>query len=384
MKVILKIFKWIGGLILLFLLYVIGSIAHGTATDFQPEEKIELSLDTQSPLDTIKDARLTFLNWNIGYGGLGAQSNFFYDDGRFFFSGEKMVRSPQNLVEKYVAGIVDFIDKNEADFILLQEVDQSSRRSYFINQYEAIHEELPSHNGSYAVNFNVSRVPIPVCEPWNVMGKMYSGLATFSRYEPEASIRYQFPGEYSWPDRIFHLDRCMSVERFATAHPDGKELVIINTHNSAYDGGKLKKQEMQYFKEFVLGEYQKGNYVIVGGDWNQTPPNIPFDKVAKDLGIATDSTYNPGNIAPDFMPAGWQWAYDSNVPTNRKLKNKLDYGETFVTLIDYYLVSPNVKVQQVAGKNLKFAYSDHNPVSLVVELQGMVQDTMVQDSVVIE
>ena len=71
-------------------------------------------------------------------------------------------------------------------------------------------------------------------------GEVLSGLVTFSRYQPKESTRFQLPGDYPWPDRIFHLDRCASVHRIPTNM--GPELVVINIHNSAFDkGGFLKK-----------------------------------------------------------------------------------------------------------------------------------------------
>lgn len=374
MKIIKNIIKWTFRAALLFLLYVAIAIGHGTWTDFQPEERIGLETVKPTKNKVIDKDRLSFLNWNVGYGGLGKESNFFYDEGRFFTSGGKMVRASKENVDKNISGIATFLGKHKTDFILLQEVDQDSRRSYYIDQTQRYQSKLNGYNQTFAVNFNVSRVPLPVCEFWNVIGQVYSGLSTFSTYEPTESARLQFPGEYSWPNRVFHLDRCMSIHRYPTVHPDGKELIVVNTHNSAYDGGKLKKQEMDYFKKFVLSEYEKGNYVIVGGDWNQCPPNLPFDKNAQEWGIAPDSSYYTGNIAADFMPEGWTWAYDPAVPTNRKLVDTYEHKKTFVTLIDFYLVSPNVQIESVKGQDLKFELSDHQPVFLDVKLKGLLPD----------
>lgn len=372
MKILKKILKWTALSFTLFLFYVIICLLHGTATDYQPKEITELEIQEGISSDTIKNHQLSFLNWNIGYAGLGAKSNFFYDNGNpFFFSGGKMVCSPLTYVKDNILGIAEFIRQQKADFVLLQEVDQNSQRSYFINQHETYLKELPNYSSSFAPNYKVERVVIPVAEPWNVMGKMDSGLSSYSKYKASKSFRYQFPGSYGWPDYIFHLDRCLSVQRYPTIHPDKKELIVVNTHNSAYDGGKLKEDEMTYFRAFVLKEYQKGNYVIVGGDWNQTPPGITFDAVGKSIGIPTDSSYFAANISEDFMPEGWQWAYDPTVPTNRCVIDTLEYGKTSVTLVDYYLVSPNVKVNKVESKNLKFKNSDHNPVLLEVELMGL-------------
>ncbi|MCP4441200.1 MAG: endonuclease/exonuclease/phosphatase family protein [Aureispira sp.] len=374
MKIVKKIIKWAFIFVLLFLLYVVIAIGHGTITDFQPEERIVLEAIKPNQNATIDKDELSFLNWNVGYGGLGKESNFFYDEGRFFTSGGKMVRASKENVEKNINGVGQFLDKHKTDFVLLQEVDQDSRRSYYIDQSKRYQSKLNGYTQSFAVNFNVSRVPLPVCEPWSVIGKVYSGLSSFSKYNSSESVRLQFPGEYSWPNRVFHLDRCMSVQRYPTIHPDGKELVVVNTHNSAYDGGELKQQEMGYFKDFVLEEYEKGNYVIVGGDWNQCPPNIPFDKNAAEWGIAPDSSYYTGNIAPGFMPADWTWAFDDKVPTNRKLVDTYEHKKTFVTLIDFYLVSPNVEVLEVRGEDMKFEFSDHQPVFLNAKLKGLIPE----------
>jgi len=82
------------------------------------------------------------------------------------------------------------------------------------------------------------------------------------------------------------------------------------------------------------------------------------------------------------MPKGWQWSFDDKVPTNRDMANILDYGKTAVSLVDYYLVSPNVKVIKVEGQNLKFENSDHNPVLMEVVLEGLIETKI--DSVIVD
>jgi len=65
---------------------------------------------------------------------------------------------------------------------------------------------------------------------------------------------------------------------------NGKELVLINTPNEAFDkGGFIRKIQMKRLREIVLNEYNSGNYVITGGNWNQYPPDFkpafPWNKV---------------------------------------------------------------------------------------------------------
>ena len=68
------------------------------------------------------------------------------------------------------------------------------------------------------------------------------------------------------------LDRCFMVNRYPLEN--GKELLVINTHNEAFDPGEIRKAQMAYLKEFLLSEYAKGNYIIAGGDWNMSPPDF--------------------------------------------------------------------------------------------------------------
>ena len=79
--------------------------------------------------------------------------------------------------------------------------------------------------------------------------------------------------------------------------------------------------------------------------------------------------YSQTNIAEDFLPQGWTWAFDKMTPTNRKLSTAYTKGETFTTLIDFYLTSPNVEVLKVETIDLDFQYSDHQPVKLEVKLK---------------
>ena len=115
---------------------------------------------------------------------------------------------------------------------------------------------------------------------------------------------------------------------------------------------------MKFLKSYLHDEYSKGNYIIVGGDWNQCPPDFNPDKFRKVKG----DHYFPYNIKPDFMAQGWEWIYDENVPTNRKVTEAYKRDETFTTIIDFYLVSPNINIETVQGVDLDFKYADHQPV----------------------
>lgn len=351
---------WIG---LPIFVYLIGLLVFGTLNDFQPEDQMTLTPFHASPVNTVPDTSLTFTIWNLGFGGLGRESDFFYDDGHFFFSGGKNTRTPKAQVDKNVSGILNVTDTLRSDFYLYQEVDRDSRRSYHTDQVGLLSETLNGYAGVFAANFNVPYVPIPVFEPWHAYGKAYSGLASFSRFQPLSSERIQLPGNFSWPTRVFSLDRCLTLQRFALSNK--KELVVVNIHNSAYDaGGELKEQQLSFLREILLGEYEKGNYVIAGGDWNMCPPFFRFDGYMP----GRAQGYSQLNIPGSFFPEDWLWIYDATYPTNRKTRTPFQAGQTFVTLIDFFLVSPNVRVKKARTIHLDFEYSDHQPVQMTVEL----------------
>ena len=345
LRVLFVIFLVIG-------IYLTTIIGIGITTDYQPESITELKL-TDSVPNTISDSIFTFLSWNIGYCGLGKEVDFFYDGG-------KMVHPSKDLVKKYTSGILDFLlSVDTIDFILLQEVDKKSNRTSKQDEVEIIKNNLSNHSTSFGYNYKVRFVPIPFLNP---LGRVEMGQMNLSSFNPVQSKRYSFFSAYSWPMRLFMLDRCFIVSRFNLKN--SKQLIVINTHNSAYDsGGKLREQEMLVIRDLMVKEYNKGNYVVAGGDWNQNPPGYDPDEMKKDFEPAFVE-----KLKSEIFPDGWNIIYDSEYPTNRSLDYPLIKGKTKVTIIDYFIVSPNVHVKNIETLSQSFEFSDHEPVFLKVEL----------------
>lgn len=323
-----------------------------TATDFRPPEKEPAEVIKTSDKNTINKKELTLLSWNIGYAGLGKEMDFFYDGG-------KQVRPSLEENRKCLDGIVKFVSANDSiDFVLLQEVDRSSKRSYLTDQAFQISGLMPGFSCAFALNYDVPFVPVPFASP---MGKVVSGVMTLSQFAPETSERYSFPGNYSWPKSLFMLDRCFLAESFSLA--GGKKLMLINTHNSAFDDGTLRENQMKLLRDFAIKEFENGNLVIIGGDWNQNPPGFdPGKIISGDPGVKNDI----GNIPADFMPGDWKWVFDPAIPSNRRVDAPYHFGSTKGTVIDFFLLSPGIKVKRIQTMNLGFEFSDHNPVILDV------------------
>jgi endonuclease/exonuclease/phosphatase family metal-dependent hydrolase len=313
-------------------------------TDYKPAKETVLTNMPKTAaldLDTVE-----ILSWNIGYAGLDDKMDFFYDGGSKTKTGRE--KAFENL-----DSITSFLESNSAGFVFLQEVDVNSARSYKIDILSEIAAKKPLYTAFYGKNYDALFVPLPVAAP---MGKVESGILILSRYVPSQSIRYAYPDGQSWPMKLFLPDRCFVMCRFPLKN--GKQLILINTHNSAFDNdGEQRREEMIVLKDFIINEYQKDNYVIVGGDWNQIPP-IESANVYRNI---STEYFVPLRIPGDFMPQSWKWVSDGNA-TNRFLDIPYIKGKTKETLLDFFLISPNVEAIYAKRIDKNFRNSDHNPV----------------------
>ncbi len=349
-----KFFKMIVWIIVIIVVLFGGFILYITLSDYRPN-KVEVILEADNHIKSTFPGQnnFTLISWNIGYAGLGAEMDFFYDGG-------KKVRPGKEQNQRYLNGIKKYIKDSDADFYLLQEVDIRSRRSFRINQVEAITNLKTDFSYQFALNYKVPFVPVPVNEP---MGKVKGGIMILSKDEPYYAERIAYPLIAAWPDRLFLLDRCFILSRYKL--DNGKDLLVINTHNSAYVyDSTLRYQEFNIIKKTMLDEYEKGNYIIAGGDWNANPPYL------KPEGTFNGHKFESSKVKMnnDFLPPEWNWAFASNAPTNRNNDTAFRKGENGTTVIDFFVASPNIKILEVKNIDLDFEFSDHNPVYLNIQI----------------
>lgn len=348
-----KIILFIAKTFLVILLLFAGILGYFTLTDYHPTEKINLLEDSEPTL--LEDSSFTILSWNIGYAGLGADMDFFYDGG-------KQVRCSREQTLENLKSIKHFLTLNKKiDFIQLQEVDVDAKRSYGINEKDSIGKLFPHYLSLFAYNYFVKYVPVPFSEP---MGKVEAGLLSLSKFIPTEATRYPFPGNYDWPTSLFMLDRCFIASRYKMKN--GKELMIVNTHNSAYDDGHLKQQQLDYLINFLQQELNKGNYFVVAGDWNQNPPGLDISKYNN---YSDSDKFILSTIDKTLFPSDWQWIFDKNNATNRSNVKPYLKGKSGTTVLDFFLISPNLKSNFVVTIDLDFQNSDHQPVIMNFSIQ---------------
>ena len=331
------------------LLYLIAVLVYASATRFHPIDRANLEKSNQRPPSMTEGSVFSVISWNIGYGGLGKESYFFYDGG-------EQVRMDKKIVEKNLIGIRKLLSSSNADFICLQEVDSCSKRSYRINQLSFLLEKLSSYEAIYAKNYDVNFVPVPFLNP---LGQVTSGLASFSKLGTTLPERVSYTSESNFPNNLFMLRRCFM--KMHVPLTSGKDLIIINTHNSAYDStGSKKKEELNILMPYIYDLYENGNYVVVAGDWNQSTPNYVTKGKEKEFGESKFST--------DFLNKGWKWSSDPSTPTNRKLNQVYDEKTSYKSVIDFFLISPNINSLEVKTIDTFFEFSDHQPVKMEFSL----------------
>ena len=332
------------GIIGLFL----GSI---TLVEYTPKDKESLSTIGNSSNKLVEtETEYAITSFNIGYGSLGETEDFFMDGG-------KTVR-PENktIVENTLQNIKKTLQSLNSDFYILQEVDEDSKRSYAINQIDEL--LIDTMNGSFAYNFKVKYVPFP----FPPIGKVNSGLLSMAPFKIQDAQRVSLPNPFSWPVRTVNLKRAMLITRYPI-QDRGNELVVVNFHLEAYDSGEGKRAQTKLLAEIITSEYKKGNFVIAGGDWNQT--------LVKDLKV--DPTLLTEWTAPtvdwESLPS-WEMGVDQKRPTNRSLiQPYVGNEEKLATFfIDGFIVSPNIHIIETKVSSMNFAYSDHEPVIMTFML----------------
>lgn len=352
----MKLFKTILNIAFIALLTVLvgfgGFLGWATLSNYKPDAVESLPVKGEGLQIVAMGDTINLITWNIGYAGLGKEMDFFYEGG-------KRVRPSATEYQSYLNGVLRSLAMvDRPDFVLLQEIDRKAKRSYYTDEVVLLDSLFDGYSSSYASNYDVGFVPVPLAEP---MGRVLAGLATLSRYRSDDAKRVAFPSSYAWPKKLFMLDRCFLLTRYKLA--GGKELILINTHNSAFDDAAvMRKQELALLQKTMRYEFALGNYVIVGGDWNQNP--LPFDPAA-----ITDSNKSYRITPPipdDFIPADWKWAFDPEKATNRNVNEPYQKGHTGTTIIDFFVLSPNFEVLDVKTLPQGFLFSDHQAVQLKV------------------
>lgn len=365
MKVIKKVLKALLVILAIIIVIVAGYVLYVVLqySRIDDNKKLEISNNNLAIVQTLEQGKeYTATTYNIGFGAYSPSYSFFMDTG-VMNDGTKVTGKygkafDKEDVLKNTNGAISEIKKLNPNFALFQEVDTNSTRSYDVNQSDMITEAFPSKASNFAVNFHSIYLMLPINDPHGIAN---AGLLTLSDVKIDSAIRKSYPVSDAFPDKYLDLDRCFSVTYINV--DNNKKLSLINSHMSAYDkGGVVRIEQLDLLNSYVQEEYDKGNYVIVGGDFNhalgtdvakafETQMEFPsWVKILdnKDLGknlsiVKADNRFDVSTCRSSDIP--WE------------------KGVSFSTVVDGFMVSDNIEAKALNIEN-DYSFSDHQPVLL--------------------
>lgn len=371
----MKIFKKITKIFLLFLCVVIvfgiGYVCYLQFGYYRiGDENIAINNNQENKI--VLNSEYSITTFNIGFGAYDRDYSFFMDKGYMSDGTETKGKygkgvSKENTL-KNTNGCIATLESLASDFMILEEVDTKSTRSYKVNQRDMIIDKFPNYSHTYAVNFHSGFLPYPILD---MHGKSNSGILTLSKFNMVYSKRHELPIDESFFNKFFDLDRCINVIRYPI---EGRSemLTVISVHLSAYDeGGVYRRKQIELLSCIMQEEYNNGNYVVVGGDFNH---DIAFG----------GSKFPTQQLKPDWIQVlsgnefglNFKIVSDNTNPSCRDADIPWENGVTYATVVDGFIISDNIEllsvknIVEVNGIDTNFMYSDHNPVMMKFKLKS--------------
>ena len=332
-------------------------LSYSRVEDLLPVESTGDAENKVSP-----DMEYTIVTYNVGFGAYTPDFTFFMDEGK-----ESRARSKESVIDS-ITGCAETALSYDPDFAVFQEVDTDSTRSFHVNEAELINTlfaEKGAYDNVFATNYHSAYLMYPLTCPH---GASNSGLLTQSRFNIDSSVRRSLPIAAGFK-KLLDLDRCYNISRIPAEN--GRELVLINTHLSAYgtDAAQGNAQLEMMFRDMKT-EYEKGNYVICGGDFNHD-----FTTDSKEyFNPGTEKSYTWCEPFPDeIIPEGFRKCtdYDSEMISTTRYTNEPYTKDSFVVILDGFIVSDNIEVSRVSNIDTGYKYTDHNPVVMKFLLKGL-------------
>lgn len=327
-----------------------------TVTEYKPGkvEKLTIKGQVSEEIDFSKEIKL--VSWNVGYCGLGSTADFFMD------GGTKVVSQTREEVDTNIAKITEKLAELNPEIAFLQEVDKKSYRSYNVDQEKIISEKFNDRLSSFAINYKSLFVPYPIPPMRNVE----AGIMSLDRVKVESAERVSLPSPFTWPESTANLKRCLLVEKLPISGSD-KKLVAINLHLEAYDSGEGKIAQTKALLDIMEKEYKEGNYVIAGGDFNQSFSNVDISK----FDVGNEGLWKPGRLEVEAFEKNFNLYMDISTPTCRSLDRPYDKTDNKFQYyaIDGFIISKNVEVISQKTIGLDFENSDHNPIEMIIRLK---------------
>jgi endonuclease/exonuclease/phosphatase family metal-dependent hydrolase len=286
-------------------------------------------------------APLKLMVWNIGYSGLGEESDFQADGGQ-------MLRPPsRKAVEKNLAGIQAVLREEAPDILLMQELAAPGFLTHSVDVLSGIRQALPGYGMVFSSDIRTRLLPGPL--------GLRHGLGTFTKVAGDPAKLVRLSEE---PQPIMGFIQRRYHVQVTELDVSGAPWVIINVHLSAFDeGAGTRMRQVREVLDLAQSHYQQGKAVVLGGDWNMRLAATDFPYQSDESALFWVHDFPREALRP-----GWQIVIDPAIPTTRTNEQPFKAGVNYTTIIDGFIVSPNVTVEEVRGRDLGFAITDHQPV----------------------
>lgn len=316
-----------------------------------PAQKVEGKEEVQT------DTTYRAITYNIGFGAYTPDYSFFMDGGKSSWAESK------ESVLQTVDGAAALTAGRQPDFVIFEEVDRDSTRSYHVDQKKILDGYFENYYSAFAQNYDSAFLFYPFTQPH---GKSKSGLTVYSAFPIESTMRRSLPISTSF-SKFVDLDRCYSVSRIPVEN--GRTLCLYALHTSAYgNSDAIREGQIQMLCDDMEKEYKQGNYVVCGGDFNHDLKNLsgnneeaeswayPFPREALPDGFS----FCIDRFSEEEKEAMWDSARNAD----------MEYveGVTYTVTLDGFIISDNVSCEQYEHIRSGYQYSDHDPVLLEFKL----------------
>jgi len=213
------------------------------------------------------------MTWNISYAyGIGSEGKNYQSKSRDHYI---------NHLEK----IAETIREQNADVVLIQEIDFAGKRSYDIDQLKFLAEKTGLVYGARAKSWRAGYVPFPYWPPSEHFGKLDSGGAVLSRFPIKQNLVSLYPRlkEQPWWYRYFYPLR---YHQMVDVLINNQSYWLANLHFEAFNQVARFREAKKLANQ--MDSFNRGNLLAVGGDFNTTPSEA---KKRNEFGDHTDDSY---------------------------------------------------------------------------------------------
>lgn len=258
---------------------------------------------------------------------------------------------------------------SSVDFILFQDIDVDSTRSYYVDQKEILTNSLSTMAGVFAETGSSNYVVSPISSP---LGRTDSRMATFSNKYISFRIRYSLPSNSEFMTKYGTNDNCVILTRFKTT--GSSMLSIINVNVGIYEDEDIRQKDLEALLKIMDYELNtKGNYCLVGGSFgyllNGTDGEFLNNMQSPSWSKNLPDTFNADVLnGIGYSIARDEVAIDQSIGTVRDMSVSYSKGGSFEAIVDGFIVSKNISVDNVSVIDNGYLYSSHNPVKISFRL----------------